>query len=157
MKRIENILLRACGFTILITLLFYVIAFVGQLTEPRIKFGTFALIFAFSVVISLANTVLKMNKPSFLWRILIHYSALLVSFSVIFIISGNIKSEGPGGILSAVIIFTFLYAIVFTLSYLIIKAVRASDKGLDMRRGGKKKQETKPYKSLYGASGKENK
>ena len=152
MKRIENILLKASGFTILILLLFYIVAFIGQWVEPAIKFGTFAIIFAFSIVISLANTVLRMEKPSFLWRVLIHYAALLISFSVIFIISGNIRSEGAGGILSAIIIFTFLYAIIFTVTYLIMRAVKASDKRLDKRAGGKKKEEKKPYKSLYGSN-----
>ncbi len=148
MKRLENLLLNASGFAVMIVLLFFLFTAVTDFTEAAIKFGTFALILLFGFIIACANLVLGIERLKFIYRLLIHYAALLISFIVVFILAGNIASGGPSAIFSAVVIFTFLYTVFFLLFYFIKRAISAADKRLD-KKHPKKKQEKKSYQSLY--------
>lgn len=152
MKKIKNLLLGACGYTVLILALFYIFAAISKFTDARIGFSMFTIIFGFGCLISLAGMILGIEKIKKPFRILIHYSILLVSFSVIFIVSGNIASSGAAAIFSAVVIFTFFYALIFALTYLAIHAVSSADKHIDKKLFAKKKDIKKPpYKPLYSS------
>ena len=148
MKKLESILLRGCGLTILILTLFYTFASFGNLTNQAIGFDTFALIFVFGLIISLTTEILTLPRPIFALRLLIHYASLLIAFCVIFIATGNIKADSSANVFSAVTVFTFLYAFLFGVVWLIKKLVNTFDK----RFGGKKPdaaKEKKPYRSIY--------
>ena len=150
MKIIENLILKACGYSSAILFLFYLAGTVADFTNPYINFKTFLFIALFGVVISIAELVLKVEKIHIFLRILIHYLALFCAFTVIFIISGNIAVKGPASIFSALIIFTVLYAVIFSALYFIRKAIKTADSKIDKKNTGstgltKKSQ----YKSLY--------
>ena len=148
MKKIESILLRGCGLTILILTLFYAFASFGNLANQGIGFDVFALIFIFGQIISFTTEVLTLPRPTFALRLLIHYASLLVAFCAIFIATGNIKASTPANIFSAVIVFSFLYAFFFGIVCLIKKLVGSLDKKVDSRKRIVK-DENKPYKSIY--------
>lgn len=149
MKKIESILLRGCGLTILILTLFYAFASFGNLANQAIGFDIFALIFIFGQIISLTTEILFLPRLKFAIRLLIHYISLMVAFCAIFIATGNIKADTPANIFSAVIVFTFLYAFFFGVVCLIKKLVISLDKQIDSRKTANDKNDKKPYKSIY--------
>ncbi len=144
MKKLENILLKACGYTILILVLFYLFAAFNNFGESEIGFSTFALIFAFGILISLTTLILGFKKPSLPFRILIHYGSLLLAFFAVFVAGGKISADSPSKIFSAVIIFTVLYALIFGIVYLVRRLVKSADNKID-----KKQKPKSEYKSIY--------
>lgn len=149
MKKIENLLLKACGYTLLILVLFYVVAMIGKLSAAAIDFPTFALIFVFGVIISAANLVLY-TKLKTVFKVLIHYAVLLISFSIIFILAGKLNTGGSSVIFTAIVVFTFLYGVIFAIAYFVRRAVISADKSLNKlneKKGGKNSK--KPYTPRY--------
>ena len=140
MKKIESILLRGCGFTILILTLFYLFGVATSFVDPAIAFPTFLLILMFGFIISLSNMIFEVKALKLPFKILIHYAVLLVAFCAVFVYSGNLSAGGDAAIFTAVAIFTFLYALVFAISYFAARIVRAADKTLD---SGNKPQKNK--------------
>ena len=138
------------GYAVLILFLFYLFTSISGFAEAKIGFGMFGLILLFSALISLANTLLYTKKLSRAARIIIHYASLLVAFSVIFIGSGNISTQGAAAIFSAVIIFTVLYAVVFVIAYFAKKGIAGLDCSLDKKRPSVPDNSKKSdYKPLY--------
>ena len=152
MKKIENLVLSACAFTVMILFLFYLFAVIGQFTEPTITFPTFLLIFGFSAIIAVTSMILRVERLKMFTRIAIHYASLLIAFTVVFLTSGNLASGGTPIVFSAVVVFTFLYGIIFTATYFICKGLRSADRKISNRQQknatASKKSE---YKSLYSS------
>ena len=151
MKRIETVFLRACGYCALILLLFYAFGAISEYADPYIDFGTFSVILLFGFIISIAGFILTLERLKMPIRILIHYVALFIAFYVIFIISGNLGAGGASVIFSAVIIFTFLYAILFILVYFIGKGLKKADSVINKKnaRRSEEKNRKSNYKSIY--------
>ena len=86
-------------------------------------------------------------------RIIVHYASLLVAFTVIFLISGNLGAGGTPVVFSAIVVFTFLYAVIFALSYFIKNVIGAADRKVDARLRAKAKptKSKSEYKSLYSS------
>ena len=149
MKKIENLLLKACGYTILILILFYAVAFTG-FTTPAIQLPTFLLILVFGIVISAAGMILYVNSLKPILRVLIHYAVMLVSFFIVFILGGKLHTGGSSTIFAAIILFTFLYALIFAIVYFIRRAVISADKAIDKKSAAQsKRKKKKPYTPLY--------
>ena len=151
MKKIENLLLRAAGYTVLILLLFYLFGLASDFTDAYISFPTFAIILSFGVIISFAGLIFNIKKLHMALRVLLHYIVLLIAFSIIFISNGNISSGGSGAIFVAVTVYTALYAVIFTISYLVTKTVRKADENIERKIKAELKKEAKAdrYKPLY--------
>ena len=130
MKTIEKILLQACFYTVLITLLFFSFVTLSNFADPKISFAYFLIIFLFGMAIALANMILDYQKLHIFFRIIIHYIVLLTTFSVVFINLGNISVQSASAVFVAIFIFTFLYLIVFLVSLLIKKLVGKIDSKL---------------------------
>ena len=150
MKTLEKLLLKACGYTVTILFLFYIAGTVSEFTAPYIDFKTFSVILLFGALISLSDLILKIEKLSSPIKVLIHYAVLFCTFTATFLFSGNIAKRGATAIFSALIIFTFFYAIIFTLAYFLRKYVRKADSKIDkitlIKLEAKK---DKTYKKLY--------
>ncbi len=145
MKRLENLLLRACAITVMIVLIFFLFTYtLGSGREP-LYIGNFLLILAFGAVISVADLILEIKKLKFIFRLLIHYATLLVAFLVVF---RFIVEKAPSAIFVAIILFTVLYAVFFVIAFFIKKAVNAADKKVD-KKLPKKADGKKKYNSLY--------
>ena len=150
MKTLENLILKACGYTASILFLFYLAGTIADFTNPSIDFKTFLFISLFGALISVASFILKIEKIHYFLRLLIHYAVLFCAFTVIFIISGNISGNGAAAIFSALIIFTFFYAIIFSAIFFISKAVKKVDSKIDKRFASlTKKPKKSEYKNLY--------
>ena len=149
MKKIENLLLRACGYTIIIMAIFYAVAMIGKFTSASLTFGRFALLFTFGLIISAAGLLLTVNRIKLPLRILIHYAILLAAFCFVFILSGNLGTSSSVAF-TAVVVFTFLYATVFAIAYSVKRAVSALDKAVDKNvKITAKTAKTKEYTPLY--------
>ncbi len=148
MKRLENLILKSCSFTVLIVIIFFLFTFVTNFTEAAINIGTFMLIFLFGAIVATANIILDIRALKFIYRLSIHYVSLLIAFLVVFVFAGKISTGGSSAIFSAVVIFTFLYTVVFLISYFIKRSITSADKKID-KRHPKKITEKKQYNSLY--------
>lgn len=148
MKKLENLLLKACGYTIITMALFYLVALIGEFTKAAIDFQTFALIFLFGIVIATAGLILEIRSMRLVFRIILHYFVLLIAFFFVFLFAGKLGTAGTSVIFSAIVVFTFLYALIFTITYLIKRAVNGAD-SLISAKTGNKKNEKKPYTPLY--------
>lgn len=154
MKKIEKLLLRGCGFTIAILMLFYIFANVNNRNNANIAFSTFLLILGFGLLISVATLIFEIKSLKLPFRIIIHYVVLLLSFCVVFISTGNIALDSSAKVFSAVIIFTVFYTLFFLVSWGVKKIVTLIDGKLDKHSNskyGKKSaaESKKPYKKLY--------
>ncbi len=154
MKRLENLLLKACGLATAILTLFYLFAALNTNTDAAISFSTFALIFGFGFLISVATMIFEIKSLNLAIRFIIHYSTLMVAFCVVFISTGNIATDSSSKIFTAVVLFTIFYALFFALSYAIKRIVNLIDVKTDKHINSKNKtkpraEEKKPYKSLY--------
>lgn len=151
MKRLENLLLKGCGFTILILSLFYTFATIGNVNLAKIDFATFILIFFFGLLISLTTLILNIPHLKYPIRVLIHYASLLTTFFVVFLSTGNIKADTPANVFSAVIVFTALYSLLFGITALVKKLVKNIDKKMDGKSQASKtrKNDNQSYKSIY--------
>ena len=140
MKKIENILLKSCAFTVLISALFFAFAKMTSRAEVKIGFTHFFIIFLFGIAISIANLVLEYDKLHVALRMLIHYVVLLIAFSVVFINMGNIAADGASAIFTTVFIFTFLYVFISLISYSIKKLIVKLDKRFDKKHTAPQKE-----------------
>ncbi len=151
MKKIEETVLKACGFSVLILLLFFVFAVSTNFSTAVIDFSTFALIVGFGFLISLASLVLQAKKLNILIRLLIHYTTLLIAFCSIFLTIGNIGTGSSSKIFVAIILFTVFYGAIFGITYVAKRIITFLDKIINARFGNKTEAERKKetYKSLY--------
>ena len=149
MKKLENLLLRGCGYTILITVLFFLVAVIGEYTNAAIDFPTMALIFVFGIIISTADLVLGAERLKRVFRVMIHYCVLLLAFFFVFILAGKLRTGGASAIFASIVIFTFLYAFIFTLTYLIRLAVKRADGAIDKKAARKQKRTKAEYTPIY--------
>ena len=151
MKKLEGILLKGCGFSILILLMFYLFAVSTNYRTTAIDFPTFSIILGFGFLISLATLILGIKSISAFVRILIHYATLLVSFFVIFALSGNIDLSSSAKVFAAISLFTAVYAIISLMAYALKRIVNLMDKSINRKNKAYSKAEEKKstYKSLY--------
>ena len=151
MKKIQSLLLNASAYTVLILALFYLFAAVTGYTQGGIGFPMYALILGFGLVISLAGLIFETDKLSRAVKFILHYAVLFVAFLLIFVISGNIKGQGESVIFSSILIFTFFYAIVSVIVYLIRRAISSADKKVSDKLAKKAPTQKKktPYKPIY--------
>ena len=150
MKKLQSTLLAGSAYTVFILIVFYLFAIIGQLTLPAITFPTFLLILVFGMIISFAENIFYIKGLKIPFKIMIHYSLLLIAFCSVFVFSGNLKSEGPAAIFTSIVIFSFLYALIFVSARFIRKGIRSLDKKIEKRALTKAKEEKKTeYKSLY--------
>ena len=150
MEKIKSIILNSTAYTVVILLLFYFYALIGNLTHPAITFGTFLIILLFGFVISLANMIFEIEKLHYAVKLLIHYSALLVSFIFVFIIAGKLSLSGIASVFSAIIIFTFLYAVIYAISYGAKSALNSAKKSKKSSKSNTAVNNKPTYKPLYG-------
>lgn len=149
MRRIHKLFLVGCGYTVLILSLFYAFAAISEFVMPAIAPGQFALIFASGLVISLAEFMYEQLKVKKVLKCIIHYFVLMVAFCLIFIISGKISAQKPAAVFIAIILFTLLYFVIWTIVHFSRKAIDRMDDKLEKKNKAKQTKAKKGYKSLY--------
>lgn len=151
MNRLRKFISDACVCTVLISLLFLSVAKAAKLADPSLSFGHYWLILSFGVLVSAANYFifsLKIKRPL---RVLLHYLLLLFLFCIVFVTSGKIASgTSVPAVLSAALIFTCLYAVIFLIWFGISRLLAALERKIpEKKRDGKKSKTKEPYKSIY--------
>ena len=149
MKKAERFLLHTCAYTVLICALFLLFMVISGFSEASLNIGRFFLILLFSFFISIAGIILGLKDWNLVLRIAIHFIVLLSAFTVVFVISGNIKANGGGAIFSAIIVFSFLYVVISLIVYSIKKSVSAVDKRIQNRSSKSRTKKAIPYTPRY--------
>lgn len=149
MRRIHKIFLSGCGYAILILSLFYAFAATFKFISPEIAPKQFYLILTFALVIAIAEFMYEQLKVKTVYKCLIHYGVLFIAFLVIFVILGNISTQKASVIFIALIIYTFLYFVIWTIVHFVRKAINRMDDKLEAKTKSAKKTEKKNYKSVY--------
>ncbi len=151
MRRINNLFLKGCGYTVLILTFFYIFAAMSQLVSKSIAPKQFALILTFGLIISAAEFMYEELKFKKGLKCIIHYFVLLVAFCFIFILSGNISSQRPASVFVAIILYTVSYFVIFAIVHYARKAINKADDKLNAKNSRKNTKSTKKgsYKSLY--------
>ncbi len=138
---LHKLIYPASLFYTAITMLFYLCGAVFDLNDRQMVLSRKSgfLLFAFSVIIALANLILteKKLKLHISLRIVIHYAALLLSFYVLFL---NIAEYDAGQ--SSTIIILAAFSLVYFIVCGTVFAVRGAKK--------KAAEDAAEYKSIYG-------
>ena len=131
MQRIGNFIKAACTYTVVILFFFYLFALTNGFDETSIGFGRFGLVLLFGAIISLADLIFTMKISRF-FTVILHYCVLLFAFIVVFLVSGVLGSSGAKIFISA-IVFTVLYAVLFTAIYFSKKGISKLDAKLNKK------------------------
>ena len=126
MKKIYDILSRACVYTVLMTIL---ICTVGLLSNgsPYLPVGQFLILTLIGIVLSLAQLIFRVQAISMPLRILIHYFTLLSSLLFLFSLTGKTTGTPAGYFVSGVLI-SIVYGLILLAVVAIKKVGSYSDK-----------------------------
>ncbi len=114
---LKKILTDSCIiYTLLITLVYFLGAFISATWIPTVKM-VISLLF-FSVILSLGNEFLKSNILVYPIRLFIHFIATSLIFYIVFIVWGGLLQNG-GKFLITFFLYTLVYVIVTVISRLI--------------------------------------
>ncbi len=149
MKKIGNILLNGCAYSILILFLFYLFAVISGISGVGIAFSKFILIVFFGFLIALTNLIFDLPNIKLILKYLIHYSVLLTAFSFIFLLSDSVSGKKTSFIFVCVFIFTVLYAAVLSAVLLIKRMLHSADKRPGERTKEAKEKTKSVYKPIY--------
>ena len=149
MRRIHKLFLVGCGYTVLILSLFYAFAAISEFTSTAIAPGQFALILVSGLVIALAELMYEELKVKKAIKCIIHYAVLMIAFCLIFIISGKISAQKPAAVFIAIMLYTLLYFVIWTIAHFSRKAIDRMDDKLEKKNKAKQTKAKKEYKSLY--------
>ena len=120
MKSVLNVITRGCVFAVALALIICLIG-LGLDGEPSVGISQLLLIILIGEVISLAQEIFRIHSLRPLWRLLIHYAALLCSFLILSLVTDKITTGGATGIFIFIILFTLIYALIFAAIALVKK------------------------------------
>ena len=89
LKFLGRVFWRGCALASIVELLMFLFAKM-MLDEPIISLKQFLLIAGFMVLVSLAQEILYLRRFHFAIRLALHYLALVVCFTVLFLLAGKI-------------------------------------------------------------------
>ena len=95
-------------------------------------------LYLFSVLLAIANLLLRLPRIQIGWRVLLHFLASLACFYVVFIVIAA-KITATRSILTAMLIFTILYIVVMGLYLFLYFSLSAEAQ----------KKKKSDYKSIY--------
>ena len=133
MKILKSVLVAGCAYSVAIIALFFAFAAISNFTDASIGVGRFFLILLFGQVISLAGYILKNTDWHLFIRYALHYLSLFAAFAVIFIVNGNITARGGSAIFSALVVFTFFYALGLLIAFAAKKSFTAVEKKIPQK------------------------
>lgn len=112
-------------FTVLILLL---LLLGGSITgfQNAVTFSDLAVVLLFSFLLAPAHLLLGVRRLKLFLRIMIHYAASLAAFCFVFI-GIAAKLSGARSILTAIIFYTILYAVIMGFSLFMYFSVRKKD------------------------------
>ena len=108
--------------TVIFTALYFSLYFIVLISNDngdRTSFAQAFLILLSSVIISASCEIFTVKSLSKIVKVLINYLTLLIAFFVVFVTAGKVKVDEPKDVFVTSVIFTFIYAIVFAVTYLL--------------------------------------
>ncbi|MFA5561311.1 MAG: hypothetical protein WDA00_01525 [Eubacteriales bacterium] len=112
MKRIVAVLKNTCLFSTVVLLFFYSFMAFSELSDQlSLNAKQFLVILLFAFVIAVANELLALSPLPRALGVLLHYLVLATAYFVLFLLSGNIKVQGPATIFVHLVLFSLLYAL----------------------------------------------
>lgn len=120
MSKLKTIIYRTGIYTVSLCLFLYVFALLIKYSNATIDIGGFLVILALSLVLSASQEVFTLPSLSYPIKVLVHFASMLLSFTVIYVTRSETT---PTKIFVAVIVFTILYAIIFTATYFIKRSI----------------------------------
>ena len=145
MKPVYKLLLEACGLSVLITSISFIIETIDTpWITPAIPFGRYFLILLFSFSIVGANLLLGIKKLHKLVSLLLHYLIIFATFMLAFI---GFAEMTPTKFFIYTAMFTLFYATVFAIVFVVKKLSSKADAYLDTKTRAPKKQDE--YKPRY--------
>ena len=111
LKIAKNVLLRTCVSFTLLTLFLFVIGSAIPTFGNAIAVTTVLVLFAFSFLLACANLLLNIKHIAYPLRLFLHYLASLLTFYVLFVVV-LMQAKGISTVLTDLLLFTFLYAVV---------------------------------------------
>ena len=111
LTRLEKILSRACVYYTAATLLFYTLGNIGVEagTQRFLSLKMMYLLFLFSVLFETVNHAVLHTRFPYAVKLLLHYGACTLIFSVVFIVWGGTTST-TGGVFVVLVAYTLIYA-----------------------------------------------
>lgn len=134
MKQIEKFLSHTCIYTVFISIAFYIFSNAFNEKGLSMTFGRFLTIFAFSMIVGSMEYIFTFTRiPKFL-QYALHYVTLAVAFTVVFFTIRKTSSDfvfTSSTIFASVVLFTFGYAFVFLIMFLMKKLGSKSKKNVE--------------------------
>ncbi len=115
-------LTRSLAYTTVIVLAFYLMIAISDPERNAIIFTQYLLLLLFGFICGFAHELFLLRKMPLIARIGIHYGILLVSFILVCIASGKLAVKF-GGIVVFGLIFSVLYAVIISVTLLILRSM----------------------------------
>lgn len=130
LTRLGKILSRACVYYTAATLLFYTLGNIGVEagTQRFLSLKMMYLLFLFSVLFETVNHTVLHTRFPYAVKLLMHYGACTLIFSVVFIVWGGTTST-TGGVFVVLVAYTLIYA-ACAIVLAIIRHIRGTHKNI---------------------------
>lgn len=126
MNRIEKLILRACGYTVLLQFAFYVFSSFVDTSTAYLPRGSFFLILIFGALISISELLFEVLKFRQWIKVGIHYLSLLAVFLIVFVAPEK-GALADAGVVVCIACYTLLYAIVFGMTCLFRRIISGAN------------------------------
>ena len=159
LQRLSSIKKVLCGtcvlYTFFITALYILGYYIDKSYVPTLRMAMSLLLF--SAVLSALNSFLFSDRLVFALRLLIHYVSTTIVFYIVFILWGGFQKSG-GSVLTALLLYTFVYAIcaliILMFRYLTAESRNSSKKYENKFDGRKSKADQNEYRNQFGGQDK---
>ncbi len=158
MKKIKDLILSACGITVLILTLFYLFVSVDTGVVFQMTFSSFAIIFGMSCLISVAKLIFELDSFPYYVRLVLHFAALLTVILAMLGFTGYLASKKATDYFVIIAAYAFIYAVVTLISFglrkLFDRLSQNNGKGLKktsrvVAKKSEKDEKKSDYKPLY--------
>ncbi|MBQ2876643.1 MAG: DUF3021 family protein [Clostridia bacterium] len=128
MKKIKDLLLLACAYTVLISTLFFLFVSVDTAVAFKMTFSSFSIIFGMSCLIAAAKLIFEIESFPYYVRLIIHFITLLALMLVLLWFTGYLIKKKATDYFIIIAAYTFIYAVISLISFGIRKLIASISK-----------------------------
>ena len=126
MNKVEKLILRACGYTVLLQFGFYIFSSIANTSSAYLPRRSFFLILIFGALISLSELLFEVLKFRWWLKVGIHYLSLLAIFLIVFVAPAK-SALADAGIVVCIVCYTLIYTVIFGMIYLLRRVIKSAD------------------------------
>lgn len=152
MKKIKDILLNACAYTVILLTVFFLFIVASGSANLALTFSSYIAILAIGCVISLSSLVFGIRKLIYPLRLLIHFFVLLASLFALLFSTGFLANKTPSSYIVLIFAYAIVYALIWLVRYLIKRVVsklRNTSSANPIKLTEDKEKQKSEYKPLY--------